>query len=789
MIANQVFPPSLPIIPLPVRPIFPRMVLPLQVEAGRVRKLVEDMRERSSNLVGLVLSRSHGDSMSSAEAAAADDDELYAVGVVAQILKAQLDQTTGHIHLVLGGMERFRVRQIVGRDPYLIAEVEYLYEKPTKVDESLKAHSLAVVNLIRDLVKLNPLFKEELNLLIGQSNLEEPGRLADMAAFLTSSGGAELQDVLETLDARARLEKVLLLLNKELDISRLQTKIRQEIEERVTKQQREHFLREQLKAIKRELGLEKDDKAEEIERFRKRLEGQELPAEAKERIDDELTKLSMLETASPEFNVTRNYIDWLTALPWDIERKDPVRLEEARHVLAEHHHGLEDVKERILEFIAAGILRGDFAGSIICLVGPPGVGKTSIGRSIAEALKREFYRFSLGGMRDEAEIKGHRRTYIGAMPGKFIQAMRVCRSRNPLIMLDEIDKLGASYQGDPASALLEVLDPAQNRDFLDHYLDVRFDLSRVLFVCTANQLDTIPGPLLDRMEIIKLSGYLVEEKLMIARRFILPRELEVHHLTREQLSISLPALRFVIEGYARDAGVRRLEQLIKKLVRKAAVRIVEYGETGLKVGPKEVEAWLGRRVFSEERLHARPLPGVVTGLAWTSMGGDTLVVEATAVKSKSPGLKQTGQLGKVMVESSEIAYTYARQAAESDPDCARFFDEHLIHLHVPAGATPKDGPSAGATIALALYTLARNVTVRPRLAMTGELELKGRVLPVGGIREKLVAAKRARIKHVILPADNRAECEELPEYVKVGLVVHFVSSFEEVLAASLPKPS
>jgi ATP-dependent Lon protease len=585
------------------------------------------------------------------------------------------------------------------------------------------------------------------------------------------------------------MELVLALLRKEVDISKLQTKIRQQIDERMSKQQREFFLREQLKAIKQELGLEKDDKDTEIQQFLARLESRQPSEEAVVRIDEEVSKLRLLEPASPEFNLTRNYLDWLTVLPWGVRSEEKVDIKSVRVVLDENHYGLEDVKARILEFVAAGVMKGGFGGSIICLVGPPGVGKTSIGRSIAKALNREFYRFSLGGMRDEAEIKGHRRTYIGAMPGKFIQALRICKTENPVIMLDEIDKIGASFRGDPASALLEALDPEQNREFLDHYLDVRFDLSNILFVCTANQLDTVPPPLLDRMEIIKLSGYILEEKLEIAQRYVVPRELSSLKLPRGKLVIEKAALKELIEGYSRDAGLRSLEQQIKKIIRKSAVKLLEEQPDKIRISAQQIPALLGRRMFSDERMRQRPIPGVVMGLAWTAMGGDTLYVEATKVRSDNAGFKQTGQLGKVMVESSEIAYTHARSLCAADPSCAGFFDRHFVHLHVPAGATPKDGPSAGVTMAAALLSLARNKAIKPSIAMTGELNLSGHVMPVGGIKEKLIAAKRAKVKDVILPRGNQPDYELLPDQVRHGVRVHFVERFTDVAALVFPKNS
>ncbi len=781
VVARQVYPARLPLVPLPNRPMFPRVVAPLAIETPALEQLFKEAIDSQSRLVGLVLSK---EDTSDGHSASGKGPDLYRVGVIAQVLNAGPAPDTGQLRVLLGGLDRFEVVKIVSTDPYPVAAVRYLYEDKTEPDDELKAYALAIINSIKELVQNSPLFKEELSLLLGQGNMEDPARLADYAAYLTSANGEQLQRVLETLDVRQRLERSLELLRRELDISKLQTQIRQQIEERISKQQREFFLREQLKAIKKELGLEKDEKETEIAEFLARLEKRTPSPEAQERIDEEVHKLRLLEPVSPEFTVTRNYLDWLTALPWGVTTGDDVDLATARGILDEKHYGLGDVKERILEFIAAGLLKGSFAGSIICLVGPPGVGKTSIGRSIARSLGREFYRFSLGGMRDEAEIKGHRRTYIGAMPGKFIQALRVVKTQNPVIMLDEIDKIGASFQGDPASALLEALDPEQNRDFLDHYLDVRFDLSNVLFVCTANQLDTIPAPLLDRMEIIKLSGYILEEKLAIAERYLVPRELAELGLKRNRLSINRAALKEVIDGYARDAGVRLLEQQIRKIVRKSAVKLLEDKRASVRVGRAEVGELLGKRLFHEQR-QQKPIPGEITGLAWTSMGGDTLIIQATRIESERPGFKQTGQLGKVMIESSEIAYTYARALCSHDDKTKRFFDQGFIHLHVPAGATPKDGPSAGVTMAAALYSLARDKPIKPGYAMTGELDLLGHVLPVGGIKEKMIAARRAGVRHVVLPADNQDDFETLPAHVRKGLTAYFVAHFSEIVAICL----
>ncbi|MEC7219763.1 MAG: endopeptidase La [SAR324 cluster bacterium] len=567
--------------------------------------------------------------------------------------------------------------------------------------------------------------------------------------------------------------------------------INKRIEDRLSTQQRQFFLKEQLKEIKKELGLSKDDKESEEEKFRKRIEALTLTEEASERIEEELEKLRLLEPSSPEFNVTRAYLDWLTVLPWGKTTEDNEDIEQAEEILQADHYGLEDVKDRILELISVGMMNGNLSGTIILLVGPPGVGKTSIGQSIARSLNREFYRFSVGGMRDEAEIKGHRRTYIGALPGKFVQALKVCKSSNPVLMLDEVDKIGSSFRGDPAAALLEVLDPEQNKDFLDHYLDIRFDLSKVLFICTANQQDTIPGPLLDRMEVIRLSGYILEEKLQIARRHLIERQLSSHGLKPEEFQIDDNTLREVIDGYAREAGVRNLEKQLKKMMRKAARQIVtergkENPKTEVQINKEDLKEYLGKRSFTEEQAFTEPKVGVVMGLAYTALGGATLHIEARSIFNKNGGLKQTGQLGDVMKESAEIAYSYVRSLLQNDPDAKEFFEEKMIHLHVPAGATPKDGPSAGITMACALTSLIFYTPLKAGLAMTGELTLTGVVLPIGGVKEKTIAARRAKISELVFPADNQEDFEDLDDSVRAGITAHFVKKLEDVLAIGFP---
>ncbi len=774
VIATDILPRQLPIIPLRPRPTFPGLLLPLAANGPRQMAAIRHASDTASSAIGLIMVRD-------LEAEDAEDN-LYTVGVVAKILKV-LHEDENTIHVMVNCLDRFSIVDYVSSRKMFLAEVAYHYTPELSVNPELKAYSMAIIATLKELVQINPLYSEEIKLFLNRSSMDDPARLADFAANLTSADGHELQSILETFDVRKRIDKVLVLLKKELEVSRLQTKISKQIEDKVSSQQREFFLREQLKAIKKELGLEKEGKASELEKFQKRLRKLHLNPEAQQVVEEEMEKLQLLESNSPEYTVTRNYLDWLTILPWGVFSKDSYNIERARKVLDRDHYGLKDVKERILEFIAVGKMKGDISGSILCLVGPPGVGKTSVGRSIADALGRKFFRFSLGGMRDEAEIKGHRRTYIGAMPGKFIQAMKSVGTSNPLIMLDEVDKIGASFQGDPASALLEVLDPEQNSSFRDHYLDVPFDLSNVLFIATANQIDTIPRPLLDRMEMIRLSGYILEEKLEIAKRYLLPKALESHGLTRGQVSIRKAAMKQIIDGYAREAGVRNLEKQIKKIMRRAAMDFAEDDSIKkITINKGDIESYLDKPTFTAEEVF-EGVPGVVTGLAWTSLGGATLQVEATAMLAQNKGFKQTGQLGKVMVESSEIAYSYIMAHIEDFGGDPSFFEKHFIHIHVPAGATPKDGPSAGVTMATALVSMFTGKIVKKRLGMTGELTLTGRVLPIGGLKEKTIAARRAGLKTLIFPEDNRKDFEELPDYLKKGLEVHFVKTFKDVYKA------
>jgi len=772
VLPDEVLPEKLYVIPVDERPFFPAQVQPVSVNRKRWEETLQRVAKSGHNCVGLVYAEDY-------EAKTISAAQCPSIGCVVRLHNATIDGDS--MQLVAQGIKRFRIDGWISKERPFLAHVSYPADKRSAdEEEKIKAHAIAMLKSIKDLLPLNPLYSEELKLYLSRFSPNDPSPLTDFAAAITMAKGEDLQPVLATLSLLERMQKVLVLLHKEIEVGQLQTEITAQINDKVSEHQREFFLREQLKIIQKELGIEKDDQTADSDEFRQRLEGMEVPAQVQKRLDEEFNKLSMLQSGSPEYAVTRNYLDWITAVPWGKYSEDNLDLSVAREVLDAHHDGLDDVKERITEFLALGAFRGEIAGSIILLVGPPGVGKTSIGKSIADTLGRKFYRFSLGGMRDEAEIKGHRRTYIGAMPGKFVQALKQVEVSNPVIMLDEIDKVGASYQGDPASALLEVLDPEQNSNFRDHYLDLPIDLSKVLFVCTANQLDTIPGPLLDRMETIRLSGYITEEKLAIAKNHLLPKALKNAGVKSRQLRIAKPALKKIIENYAREAGVRNLEKQILRIIRKAVVKLLDDPEQPVRVGAADLEDYLGPPIFRDDRLIAGV--GVVTGLAWTSMGGATLPIEATRVHTKNRGFKLTGKLGEVMRESAEIAYSYVVSNLDTYGCTPDFFDESYIHLHVPEGATPKDGPSAGVTMVTALISLARQQKIRKPLAMTGEVTLTGQVLAVGGIREKVIAARRSKINWLILPEACRRDYDELPDYLKAGITVDFANHYRDIFA-------
>ncbi|XP_067947023.1 lon protease homolog, mitochondrial-like [Watersipora subatra] len=684
-------------------------------------------------------------------------------------------------------------------DPKLIAITRNIKHLPFKHTSEVKALTAELVKTIRDIITLNPLYKESVAQLMqsGQRAIDNPAYLSDLGAALSSGDSPELQEVLEERDIPNRLMLSLSLLKKEYELSKLQQKIGKEVEQKVQKQHRKYMLQEQLKVIKKELGIEKDDKQTIEEKLKKRLVDKTLPPHAQEVIDEEFNKLSFLDPQSSEFNVTRNYLDWLTILPWGVYSEDSFDLSSAKAILDEDHYGMLDVKKRVLEFIAVSKLKDHTHGKILCFYGPPGTGKTSIAKSIAKALNREYFRFSVGGMTDVAEIKGHRRTYVGAMPGKVLQCLKKTKTENPLILIDEVDKLGKGYQGDPASALLELLDPEQNVNFLDHYLDIPLDLSKVLFICTANVIDHIPDPLRDRMEMIEISGYIEDEKMNIASRHLM-KNISIASGMEDKVELDEAALRRLIRAYCRESGVRNLQKHIEKIYRKSAYKIVSESCEKVSISEDNLSDFVGKPLFIKDRLYEATPPGVVCGLAWTSMGGSTLYIETTlkhpVVASKASddseankgSFQVTGNLGDVMKESTQIALTFAKSfLSRVQKDNTVLSDGHL-HLHVPEGATPKDGPSAGGTIVSALLSLALNQPVRQNVALTGELSLTGKILPVGGIKEKVIAAKRAGINCVLLPEENRTDFVELDDNIKEQLEVHFVSKYEDVFKVLFP---
>lgn len=745
--------------------------------------------------------------------------DIYKVGVLCKVIK-KLKLPDGSVNLLVHGMKRYRATEYVVDAPLLVAKTE-VFNDIHEPDEELDAYTRSVINQVKKLSEINPYFNEEMKL--AMLNSPSPGSLADLVAFALSLDVPEAQDFLETLIVKKRFAKLLVYLKREKDVADIQKKITDEVNDKVNKYQREYFLREQLKVIRNELGLDEDDKAKDMKKIQEALENGNLPEDAKKAAMEELDRLESIPDSSPEYNVTRTYLNWMVQLPWDKATDDKVDIEAAKKMLEKDHYGLEKPKERIMEFLAVRKLKPEYDGTILCLAGPPGVGKTSLGHSIAKALGRKFYRFSLGGMKDEAEIKGHRRTYVGAMPGKIIQALKRVEVNNPVIMLDEIDKIGKSYQGDPASSLLEVLDPEQNKTFIDNYLDVPFDLSKVLFIATANYIGEIPEALLDRMELIELSGYTIEEKLSIATKWVIPKQLKKHGLLAKEFSLSAQVLKALVSDYAREPGVRVMEQIVAKLCRRAALEKVS-SKRFKKFSPAvgDLEKILGPKRFETDKAQKPLTPGIVTGLAWTAFGGDILFIETIPLKGR--GFKLTGQLGEVMGESANLAYSYVKKIlqaqieeeelkkaaatkkvkkapvkkpepalhtpapavpAPNPEEATDFLAKHEIHLHLPAGATPKDGPSAGITMALALYSLATNQMVRGDVAMTGELSLTGKVLPVGGIKEKVLAAKRAGIKTIILPWQNEKDLKEVPERHRTGMKFYPVKHFDEVLKIAL----
>ncbi|KAJ2493472.1 ATP-dependent Lon protease pim1 [Coemansia sp. RSA 2050] len=873
--------PNVMMLPITRRPLFPSLYKSIQVQDPQVIGALKELVERGEPYLATFMLKNDERDVD----AIRDMDEVHEIGVFSRIMSIYVSPNPEdkHLTVALYPWRRVRMKRILGpdKDPestaaasgldrqalivpeatedsaveevvspvanaanvlkaikldysFTALEVENVEDEPYDAkDPTISATMSEIVSVLREITTMNPMFREQIHHFasaqVSKAVFENPSKLADFAAALSGGSSEELQDILSDLNVATRLEKALVVLKKELMNAQLQNKISKDVEAKISKRQRDFYLMEQLKGIKRELGLESDGKDKLIEQFKAKAESLMMPAEVKRVFDEEVSKLAHLEPAASEFNVTRNYLDWLTQIPWGKYSVEDYDLQRAKVVLDEDHYGLEDVKQRILEFIAVGKLRGAVQGKILCFVGPPGVGKTSIGKSIARSLSREFFRFSVGGLTDVAEIKGHRRTYVGAMPGKVVQALKRVQTENPLLLIDEIDKLGRGHQGDPASALLELLDPEQNNAFLDHYMDVPVDLSRVLFVCTANVTDTIPGPLLDRMEVIRLSGYLANEKRAIAQKYLAPQAKETAGLEGAAISLQDEAVDALVRNYCRESGVRNLKKHIEKIFRKAALKIVETGvateapssapsQTPGEAAPEAdvpasaklpsrmvipdsyslditaglLKDYVGPPAFESDRLYEHTPAGVVMGLAWTSLGGSALyvesVVEATAATGNGDGeqrhgrLHTTGQLGDVMKESATLAYTYVRSLLSRSHPSNQFFHNNIIHLHVPEGATPKDGPSAGVTMTTALLSLALNRPVRNNVAMTGELTLTGRVLKIGGLKEKTIAARRAGVKRILFPRANMADWDELPANVKEGIEGHPIEWYDQIPA-------
>jgi ATP-dependent Lon protease len=772
-VSSSSLPEVLPILGLSDIVIFPGMVAPLLVETPQSTKLIDDV-VAGDRLLGVALQRKP-------EAENPLPEEMHQVGCAARLLK-MLKFPDNTVRVLVEGLWRIRISQYTSTDPYLSAKFELLRDQ-TEDTVELTAMMRNAQGQFQEIIKLSPALSEQVK--IAALNTEDPGHFTDLIAVNLNLSLEERQKLLETNSVKERLTFLLPMLNREHEVLTLSSKIQTEVATSISKTQRDFFLREQLRAIQRELG-ETDPGATEARGLREKIEETPLPEEAKKVALQELERLQQMPPAAAEYAVTRHYLDWILGLPWTRETEDKIDLKDAERILDEQHFGLRKVKDRLIEFLAVIKRRKQIKGPILCLVGPPGVGKTSLGKSVADALGRKFARISLGGMRDEAEIRGHRRTYVGALPGRIIQTLRRIESRNPVILLDELDKVGADFRGDPASALLEVLDPAQNNTFTDHYLDLPFDLSRVLFITTANWLEPIHPALRDRLEVIELPSYTESEKLEIAKRYLVPRQLEEHGLTKQEVRIPDATLRRVIHDYTREAGVRQLEREIAALTRKATRKIVSNGHVSkpLILAPAALRDYLGAARFVSEMAETIKEVGIATGLAWTPVGGEVMFIEATRMPGKG-NLLLTGSLGEVMKESAQTALSYLRSQSKSLGIDMTDHANYDLHIHVPAGATPKDGPSAGVTVVVALASLLTNRRVRSDVAMTGEISLRGRVMRVGGIKEKVLAAARFGIKHVVLPDPNRSDWTEVPEEVRKKLQVHFARHISELLPLTL----
>ncbi len=765
-------PDELPLIPLRDMIIFPNLVVPLFVGRDRsIGALEAAMKEE--RIVALVTQKD-------AEIQDPSPEDLYAFGTAAVIMQ-ELKIPDGTAKALAEGLSRFEIVEFAQKEPYYRVKIKLLEEKEEASAET-EAMMRNLSNQFERAASLGKPIPQEV--LVAAANIEEPGRLADFVAFHLNLKTEEKQQVLEAIDPKDRLEKVSLFLSRELEILEIGSRIQSRVREQLTKSQKEYFLREQMKAIQQELGV-LDEQAAEVEELRSKIAAAKMPKEVEEKALKELDRFSKMPAASAEVSVIRTYLDWLINLPWSKVSREKIDLSEAEKILDEDHYGLEQVKKRILEYLAVHKLTRKLKGPILCFVGPPGVGKTSIGRSIARSLGRKFIRISLGGVHDEAEIRGHRRTYVGALPGRIIQALGQVKVKNPVFMMDEIDKVGVDFRGDPTAALLEVLDPEQNNAFRDHYLEVPFDLSDVIFITTANLLDTIPPALRDRMEVIHFPGYTEEEKVHIAKRHLIPKQLKAHGLSNRRLSIEEGALRTIIREHTREAGVRELERKIAAICRQAAKKIVEGEAKKIKLADKDVHEYLGPRKYTFGLAGKEDEVGTATGLAWTEAGGDVLSVEAEVVPGEGE-LILTGHLGEVMQESAKAAVTYVRKRANELGIDEAFYSKSDIHIHVPSGAIPKDGPSAGITMAAALVSILSGRPVRRDVGMTGELTIRGHVLPIGGVKEKVLAAHRAGLKEVILPKENERDVEQVPEEIKKALAFHFVESMDEVLAVAFP---
>ena len=786
---EKMLPGKLLVISLEKRPIFPGIFTPMMIEGEEEVKTVEKAYD-DDGFLGIVLAKNDENEKTSVS-------DLYRIGTAVRIIKKVL-LPDGGVNIFVSTIKRFRILKTLHETAPMAVTVEYLEDEEADTFE-VKALTRALLSEMKEISEHNPLFSEEMRM--NMINIDNPGKIADFIASILNVDKEEQQTVLETINVRQRMEKVLVFIKREQELLKVQMKIQREINERVDKNQREYFLREELRSIQEELGEDANGNATDYQKFKQKIESLNFEGEIKETVEDELEKFSLLDPNSAEYIGTRNFLELVCQLPWPQtqEIKDDYNLTNAKEILEKDHFGLDDVKKRILEYLAVRLMKKDSKGSILLLVGPPGVGKTSVGKSIAAAMNKKFYRFSVGGMRDEAEIKGHRRTYIGAMCGKIIQGLKITKSNSPVFMIDEVDKMGSSHNGDPASALLEVLDPEQNVAFRDNYLDLPFDVSNVFFILTANTLDTIPSPLLDRAEIIELSGYIDQEKLEIAKKYLIPKNLAKNGLQKNQVKYTKKALYKIAEEYARESGVRNYEKCLDKIHRKLVTEIITERETATGVASEtqnqpvkkftidaeDLYKYLGKPVFDESEIKTAKVPGTTIGLAWTSMGGDTLLIEATSFAGKG-GLVLTGQMGDVMKESSQIAFDWARKfVLDRKIKEPEWFDQNIVHLHIPEGATPKDGPSAGITMATAFVSLFTGKVIKPHLAMTGELSLTGQVLPIGGLREKTVAAKRNKIKTIIIPKANYRDLEEIPVNVKEGINFIPVADIREVLEVAL----